>query len=440
MYSSKEESLIYLQACLNYMLKKIKLLFSDKLVKNLGWLTASQIFRRVIRIALVVVLSRSLTTEEYGLIAIIFAVTDFANVFIQKGGIAPKIIQASKDELDGLLNTAYWTNWVLCLGIFAVQCAMAFPIALFYENKILVLPIIVAATAYLVNPFYAVQDALIRRENRLEISAIASALNALVSQSLVVVLALMGMGIWSLVIPLVISQACWLFVYRKNHSWVPTGKFTLQGWREIFNFSKFPLGIEMLNYLRSNIDYLLIGRFFSVEQLGLYFFGFNAGLGLTLTAINMVSNSVFPYLCEARDSVKKLKTSYMRSLTICAAIIFPLVVLQSSLAPIYVPIVFGDKWISAIPILILICLSGLPRPFALVSEQLLLAVDRGVDGLKWNVFFTALLTISIVISAQFDIVTVAMTVLGIHIICLPVFTFVVSKSVFSSKSSISLSQ
>ncbi|MEM1252269.1 MAG: lipopolysaccharide biosynthesis protein [Cyanobacteria bacterium P01_H01_bin.21] len=419
------------------MQKKLKRLFSDKLVKNIGWLTASQIFRRVIRIAIVVVLGRVLSAEEYGLMAIIFAVTDFSNVFIQKGGIAPKIIQADKEEINDLIDTAYWTNWILCVGIFLLQCLMAFPIALFYENNRLILPIMVMATTYLVNPFYAVQDALLRRENKLKIGAIATALNSVVSQTLLIILALMGMGIWSVVSALMIAQACWLIVYRKNHSWRPTGKFTLRGWRAIFDFSKYPLGIEMLNYLRSNIDYLLIGRFFSVEQLGLYFFAFNAGLGLSLTAINMVSNSVFPYLCEARDNLSSLKKSYSRSVKICAAIIFPLVLLQSTLAPFYVPIVFSQKWIPAIPILIMICLSALPRPFALVAEQLLLAVDRGMDGLKWNIFFTVIFTAAILVAAQFNIFVVAAVVLGVHLLLLPIFSIVVSRSVFSGKGAFS---
>lgn len=421
------------------MQKKLKRLLSDKLVKNIGWLTASQIFRRVIRIAIVVVLGRSFNTEEYGLMAILFAITDFANVFIQKGGIAPKLIQAHEEEIEQLADTAYWTNWILCVSIAAFQCLLAFPIALFYDNERLVLPIIIMAAIYIFNPFYAVQDALLRRENNLKIGAIATAISSFVSQSLIVILALLGMGIWSIVYALLIAQVCWLVVYRKNHAWRPSGKFTLKGWRAIFDFSKYPLGIEMLNYLRSNIDYLLIGRFFSVDDLGLYFFAFNAGLGLSLTAINMISNSVFPYLCEARDSLSSLKKSYTRSLKICAAIIFPLVILQSSLAPFYVPIVFSAKWVPAIPILIIICLSAIPRPFALVAEQLLLTVDRGMDGLKWNIFFTATFTAAIIAAAQFNILTVAGVVLGLHLLLLPIFSFLVSRSVFSGKGVFSIS-
>ena len=417
--------------------KKIQALTADKLVKNMGWLTASQVFIRLFRLATVVVLARKLTTEDYGLIAILFTVTDFAYIFIQRGGVAPKLIQAEREDVETLAESAYWVNWLLCISIFLVQCVAAFPIAMFYNNDRLVFPIVVIGFSYLFNPFYAIQDALLRRENRLKITAIATAAYAFVSNSLVFLLALTNMGIWSVVIAKAVSHIVWIVVYRRSHAWRPSKTPTLQRWRDIFNFSKFPLGIEMLNYLRSNVDYLLIGRFFSVEELGLYFFAFNAGLGISLNVINMVTNSVFPYLCEARGHLSLLKKSYGKSLTIVAAIMFPLVITQSSLAPFYVPIVFGAKWTAAIPILIMICLSGIPRAFALVSEQLLLAVDRGLAGLKWNIGFTALFVAVILFSAQFNIYAVAIGVLVVHVICLPLFTLWVSRSTFRDVEAVS---
>ncbi len=413
------------------MRKKIASLMSDKLVKNIGWLSASQIFIRLLRLATVVVLARKLTTEDYGIIAILFTAVDFAQIFIQKGGIAPKLIQADKEGLDELAQSAYWVNWLICIGIFLLQCAAAFPIAMFYDNDRLVLPIILLGVPYLFNPFYAVQDAMIRRENRLKVSAIATACYALFSNLLLVGAALMNLGIWSVVISRMGSDVVWIIAYRRSHRWRPNKGITLRNWRDIVHFSKFPLGIELLNYVRSNIDYLLIGRFFSLEQLGLYFFAFNAGLGISLNAINMVANSVFPYLCEARDSLGGLKQRYDKSIKVVAAIMFPLVILQTTLAPFYVPIVFGEKWIAATPILMMICLSGIPRAFGLVSEQLLIAVGRGMAGLKWNLVFTVLFIGVIWVGAQFTIYTVAAGVLAIHLICLPLFIVWAMRSTFS---------
>lgn len=411
--------------------KKIAVLMSDKLVNNIGWLSASQILIRLLRLVTVVVLARKLTTEDYGIIAILFTAVDFAQVFIQKGGIAPKLIQVEKKELEKIAQSAYWVNWLICISIFLLQCAAAFPIAMFYNNNRLILPIILLGVPYLFNPFYAVQDALIRRENRLKVSAIATACYALLSNILLIGAALANLGIWSVVISRMCSDVVWAVAYRTHHRWRPSGGITLNNWREILNFSKFPLGIELLNYVRSNIDYLLIGRFFSLEQLGLYFFAFNAGLGISLNAINMVANSVFPYLCEARESLSGLKKRYDKSIKVVAAIMFPLAIAQTALAPIYVPIVFGEKWIAATPILMMICLSGIPRAFALVSEQLLIAVDRGMAGLKWNLIFTALFIVAIWVGAQFTIYAVAASVLAIHLVCLPLFVLWAMRSTFS---------
>jgi len=47
----------------------------------------------------------------------------------------------------------------------------------------------------------------------------------------------------------------------------------------------------------------------------------------------------------------------------------------SSLAHLYVPVLFGQKWIVAIPVLVLICLSAIPT-FADAASWLLLAVGK----------------------------------------------------------------
>ena len=124
----------------------------------------------------------------------------------------------------------------------------------------------------------------------------------------------------------------------------------------------------------------------SIEALGIYYFAFNAGLGISLGIITSIKSALLPHLCNARDNLSQFRSRYFSSLKTIALVIVPMVLLQSSLAPIYLPIVFGDKWINAIPVLMLICLSAIPRPFADSASQLLLAVDKPEIDLIWNVF------------------------------------------------------
>jgi PST family polysaccharide transporter len=98
-----------------------------------------------------------------------------------------------------------------------------------------------------------------------------------------------------------------------------------------------------------------------------------------------------------------------------------------------VPIVFGEKWIPAIPVLILICLSAIPRPFADSASQLLLVVDKPQIDLVWNVIFTILFAIALLIGVQWQSFGVAAAVFLIHAICLPLFTIWATRYVLNSK-------
>ncbi|MEM9117870.1 MAG: hypothetical protein AAGD09_08320 [Cyanobacteria bacterium P01_F01_bin.56] len=87
------------------------------------------------------------------------------------------------------------------------------------------------------------------------------------------------------------------------------------------------------------------------------------------------------------------------------------VVLQATLAPFYVPIIFGAKWLAAMPLLSIICLSAIPMAFALASYQLLNAVGKIKITLIWNSLYTLLFAIAILIAVQWGILWVAVAVL-----------------------------
>jgi PST family polysaccharide transporter len=265
----------------------------------------------------------------------------------------------------------------------------------------------------------------------MNIIAMANTIAAFFGNTLTVIFALLGMGVWAVVIPFALSHSVWLIVYFKNQPWRPSRSFTLNRWREILLFAKDVVGIELLDKLRANLDYLLVGRFLGVEALGIYYFAFNAGLGISLNVIGIFWYTLLPHFSAARGNLVKLKEKYYSSLKTIALLAVPIVLLQAGLAPFYVPIVFGQKWVVAIPILMLICLSALPRPFSLAASQLLLTIERGQLVLYWNLIFTLIFAVSLLVAVQWGIVSVAICVLVVHLIALPIFTIWATKYVFS---------
>ncbi|HEY9633633.1 MAG TPA: lipopolysaccharide biosynthesis protein [Coleofasciculaceae cyanobacterium] len=418
------------------LIDKFKKLLSNRFIQNIGWLGVAELVNRIFRLATTVTLARTFSTYDYGMVSIIYTIFDFGNVFTLRFGLAAKIIHADEQELKIVCDTCYWLNLILCSSLFIIQCIAAYPIAHFYNNDKLILPICIVAIAYLIIPFYTIQATLIERDSRLKVTAFSGAMQAISSNIILVALAVAGMGIWAVVWSMVLSYLVWIPISYRNHSWRPPKSFKIEKWREIASYGSKLLGIDLLGRLRMYLDYLIIGGFLGIDQLGLYFFAFNAGLGLSQSVIYSSTVALFPHLCAVRGNLAQLKNQFFNSLKTIALLLIPLVVLQTSLAQFYVPIVFGQKWVTAIPILVLICCSALPIALSRATSQLLQAVDKSHIDLYWNAIFTAIFAASLLLAVRGGILWVAVAVLITQTLAMPIFTIWINHYIFPKKANL----
>ena len=403
----------------------------------MGWMGASRLLNRVTRLAATVALARCLSPHDYGLAAIVLTTNEFIRVFT-RNGIAVRLVQVPPERLSSLTQPAFCLTGLIFLGLFLVQCIAAFPIAWVYSDPKIILPSCVMAVPLLFLPLGLVNSALIQREGRIRILAMSDSAQVATENISSLIFALLGFGMWSIVLPRLIVAPIWIGMMLKHHSWRPKRQWQTKNWRELSSFGRYVLGVELLNTLRSNLDYLIVGKALSVEALGVYYFAFNAGLGLSLGLIQSVKTAILPHLCEVQTNLAAFQRRYRKSLKTIATLFIPIVLLQSCLAPFYVPIVFGQQWAIAIPILILICLSAIPRPFADAASQLLLAIDRPQYDLYWNLCFTGVFAIALMFGVQGGSLGVAIAVLVTHWILLPFFVVGVSKYVFQRSENLPL--
>ncbi|QIR37968.1 lipopolysaccharide biosynthesis protein [Tolypothrix sp. PCC 7910] len=413
------------------LINNIRQTLSTQFIRNVGWLGGAELANRIFRLGTTFTLARMFSPYDYGLVAVILTTNEFANVVTLKSGISSKIIQADEQNLKVICNTSYWLNWIVCIFMFILQCMAAFPIAWFYGNNRIILPICFSSLVYLMLPLFMVQCALIQRENRLNIIALCNITQSLSINILTITLAILGLGVWSVILPIVITTPIWIVINNRNHKWQPPKSFQLKQWQEILCFSKDILGVEFLNKLRSNIDYLIVGRFLSIDALGIYYFAFNAGLGISLNVVNAFTTALFPHLCEVREDFKQMRSRYFSSLKSTATFVIPLILLQSSLAPLYVPFIFGQKWVTAIPVLILICLSALSLPLYNATSLLINAVGKTHINLYFNLIYTLLFAVFLLFAVKWGIFWIAVTVLVCQLVIQGAFSIWAIKYIFT---------
>jgi O-antigen/teichoic acid export membrane protein len=410
---------------------KVKEIVSGQVFRSMSWLGGAELVNRIFRLATTFVLARFFSKSEYGLMAIIYVALDFAFVFIHSG-ITAKIVQTDDDSLQTICDTSYWINWIACIAAFCIQSLAAYPIAKFFGNMDLFLPLCFCSLTYLLFPLFLIKSALIQRENRMNEIAVIHASQSITASLMIVTLVALGMGIWAIVLAMFFSTSIWIIVNFREKSWTAPKKVTFEGWQGIVDFSKSVFGVELLNKLRSNLDYLIIGKFLSVGELGLYYFAFNAGSGITMNIVNTFVWALYPHLCSIRAERLKFKREYFKNLKAIMLSIALVVILQTSLSHFYVPMLMGSEWIPAIPILILICISVIPVSLKLLGSILLNADDKPEFSLYFDVVYTIVFALSILSAVQFGIYWVAFAVLMCHLVMSLLFSVFSSRKVFGS--------
>ena len=416
------------------LIAKLQKTLSGAYIRNVGWMAGAEVANRIVRLASTVILARMFSAQDYGLMAIIYTVSDFFQVFTLRGGVGSKIIQADEEDVRAICNTAYWLNWIVCGSLFIIQCIVALLLPHFYsKQQTLTLPLIAVAFTYLAYPLFTIHLTLIERENRFKVTAFCNVVVSIVSTIITATLALLGMGIWSIIWSMILTFPIWIILSWRYQSWRPPLNFSLEKWREVLGFGSNLLINDLLNKLSSNIDYLIVGKYLGVEALGIYYFAFNAGSGITTSILNTFMSPMYPYICAVKNDYRQFKQRYFSSLKRVTLILVPIILLQASLAPVYVPIVFGSKWVSAIPVLILICLSVIPKIYSWAASLLLNSINKPRISLQISLIFTSIFIASLLAVVKAGIVWVAATVFLSKLIILSISTIWVNRYALNEK-------
>ena len=411
--------------------KKTKEFVAGRVFQSMSWLGGAELVNRLFRLVTTLTLASYFSRAEYGLMAILYISLDFAFIFI-RSGITAKIVQADEDILQTVCDTSYWINWIACTAAFSLQCLAAYPISLIFGSTDLFLPLCFSALTYLLFPFFLVKSSLIERDNRMKEMAIIYSAQSIASNLMIAALVIIGMGIWSISLSMFFSTLIWFVVNTRETSWKAPKKFTSKEWKMIVNYSKSVMGVEFLNKFRSNIDYLIVGRVLGIDDLGFYYFAFSAGSGITMNIVNTFVWALYPHLCSIRAEPQKFRQEYFKNLKVIMLSISMVVILQSSLSHFYIPLIANGKWIPAIPILILICISVIPSTLKQLGSILLNACDKPETSLYFDIIYTIIFTLCIHLVVQHGVYWVALSVLACHTLMGISFSILSSKKAFSS--------
>jgi len=365
----------------------------DNLLRGFGVLGLGELFIRVSRIVTTIVVARQLGAAELGVAATALACFELVRV-LANNGIGQMVVRAPQERLAAICNTAWKLAWLACILMAIVQISAGLLIAHYWARTDLFWMIVCLAGVYALMPWGMVQSWLLQRDYRMATLSAVNVAQVGTDNILTAALAFCGLGAWAIVLPKLLTAPIWLAGMRRAITWKRQPDAGSVPLREVGAYSAPILASEILGAVRFNADKMIVGAMLGMEALGIYYFAFSAGYGLTMVLTGALAAASFPHLADHRIGPAELLARFDRALVTLALPISLLIALQSFAVFYYVPVIFGEKWAPWTHVVAVLCLSAAAKPFCDLAAQLL----RAAGVTLWDLASAAALTAAALIA------------------------------------------
>jgi O-antigen/teichoic acid export membrane protein len=384
-------------------------------ISGAKWTTLAAVITGILQLAQVAVLARFLTPSEFGLMGMLLVVAGFAQAYSDMG-VSNAVIYRQETTPEQL-STLYWVNLAAGVIVFMLLNLSAPLVASFYKEPLLEKLMPVFAVSFLLSPFGQLHQALLQKQLRFKALALCEMASRTAGSVAAVLSAWKGFGIYALISAALFSAAV-LSLTLTIAGWSvhrPKFHFRLADLKPFAQFGLYQMGERSINFLTGNLDKLLIGRILGAEALGLYNLAWNLVI-LPISRINPILNRIaFPVFAKLQADREALKRGYLRMMRILSSTNFALLFGLAALAPVLVPVIFGEGWQQAVPLVQILAFVSLFISVGNPVGSLLLAQGRADLGFKWNLALLLSQVIGIFLGAEFGRLNgVAVALLILH--------------------------
>ncbi len=316
--------------------------------KGLRWSVINQTITGVAGTLTVLAYSRLLTPENLGAFGISLLVFNGLFLLIE-APIRDAVVYYREDE-QSHGTAAFWLLFGASSVGSILVLVLADGIAAFYHAPATAGLMRLIVIAFFFRALSVVPAAMLLKHLRFAAHEGLSLLTTLFLYASYVALAAFGWGAMSLVIPSVVASVlycglAWLVAGFRPGWGVATGAFA-----DIFHFSRNLFGSKLATYIRSSIDNAAVATL-GEKALGLYSFGEDQSSFAVLGVGNPIASVALPVLAGLRERMDEFRKIYLDMLRLAATFSTPMQIGVMVLAELGIRVIFGDKWLSAVPVL-----------------------------------------------------------------------------------------
>lgn len=367
-------------------------LLKKKAVRGIFTLTFRRLALKVIDTVGIIYLARLLTQDTFGTFGIIsFVVFTFLS-FFSDVGLGAALIQKKEVSKDDL-QTTFTVQQILVTSLLLIAWVVAPPLASFYNLGSQGTWLIrVLSLSLFVTSFKTVPSIMLERELRFELLVIPEIIETVTYNSIAVIMATKGYGVWSLVVAVVARTVLGAIALNLIKKWPIGWKLNKASIHELLHFGVPYQLNSVLALLKDNITPTVIAYWYGPAAVGFVNIAQNIS-SRPMEISTIVSRITFPTYSRIQDNKEMLKRWIEKSIHLMSALYFPAIIgLIVTAKPIllYLYADKSDKWLPAFTTLLWFLLAAIPVVITTTYTNAIYAIGRPKVVLALMFLYTAM--------------------------------------------------
>ncbi|HEY1282834.1 MAG TPA: lipopolysaccharide biosynthesis protein [Steroidobacteraceae bacterium] len=375
-------------------------------VAGLKWGAAAKLATQAVSWCVTLVVIRLLVPADYGLMAMSAVVMSIV-AGIAELGLGASLVQARNLEQSDVARV-FGALLAINLACMISVCLAAPLIAELFGHPRLAAVIRVSSLQFVLTTLAAVPESIAYREMRFRRLAAADVVAGLVTSGTTLALALIGAGVWSLVIGNLAGAAArsGLLLVGTSPVW-PV--FQIRGISQFMRFGGTWCLSRFAWQLSYQADVVIAGRFLSQEAVGFYSVAVQLANMPLQKAMSVVNQVAFPAIARLQTELPRMKRRLLDAIRLLALGAVPIMWGICAVAPEFVDVALDDDWGAVTLPLQTVALAAPLRIVSGIFSTAMSALGRADMELANNLVTLVLMPIAFVCGVQWGLPGLALS-------------------------------
>ena len=344
-------------------------MLSSKIKTSFIWGSINTGGSQVLGFIFSIVLARLLSPEDFGIIAIVVSLNMIANIFVDSGLSQAMIREQNVTNLD--YNSVFYFSLLIGLLCSYFLFSSSGFVADFFSEPNMASVIQIMSVSPIIYSLMAINNTIIIKQLNFKLRAKLSLTAVLISGIVSLSLAILGFGIWCLVVMQLLNIVLLMIFLWCTVKWRPSLKFDYKSVLKYLRFGVIISISNLANLFASKSYVLIIGKYFSILDASYFTRADSLKNVPTKMVSKIISKVSYPILSKMQNESKILRRTSVDMVRFTAVISMPIILGMASVADELIVTLIGERWLPAGQIFMYLCFAGILQPLETINMNII---------------------------------------------------------------------